>query len=159
MTWEQSAKSFWSVILKNEWPYSLRQTYKKDSLSYNFTDRNYMHLGAVAKLVSNGVSTQGEEGWLIYGPYLQFSEGRYLVKVEFKHFEPSESFIDIYSDRDKEIFFKDYLKNLAKDDKKNTVVSFAFVLNKQIEDLEIRIFVDEEADLCISKIGIVEVDI
>lgn len=93
-----------------------------------------------------------ESGYLIYGPYINLSSGKYRIAIEYNT-DSKDNLLDVVSTNEEKVFYKDTLDDL------NSRYSFTVDLEKEISDLEIRVLYNGNSFLEVNNIKIARVDI
>jgi hypothetical protein len=102
-------------------------------------------------------SSSGTAGFLSFGPYVPLKKGKYVVFVNFvvdaniDNTKDSIGFVDVVYNQGKNIIIK---KDIYHDDLSSGVLSIEFVLNEDVDDLEIRVFKNENRALTLKGIVI-----
>lgn len=105
-----------------------------------------------------GMSTTGKAGWLVFGPYIRMEAGTYQANV-VGFAQPDHSGlvrVDIASERGKRIIAALELDAAAllAGQSPDALVIIPFTLDSAVDDLEVRVRVDENSRLAVSEFQI-----
>ncbi len=107
-------------------------------------------------IVEDGnLSSRGQSGLLLYGPYQPLRAGRYRVSLWGKFSLSNESWVDIASESGKKIHMRSKLKDLTNN--QSTLFSFELSI-EDTKDLELRLFVSEEDVITLEGYNIFPID-
>lgn len=148
LTWKQSTQNLLDVILGGQW----YREWMSDGV-YRFWGADSRLSTEVGERNGHNIISTGKTGFLIYGHYIPFLAGQYLVSIQgaFGENGPSGAWMDVASDKDNLIIGRSML-NMP--DENGSIVSFLISLDESCTDLEVRIWVSEHTDLQVSMIEI-----
>lgn len=106
----------------------------------------------VAEATDTGYHCNGTQGFLVYGPYVDLIAGTYRVNLFGEIWAPSEARYDVAVDRGAEVLAEGILSELEADGP--VLLSRDIALPQGAKGLEIRLWVDAQADLRIDAIEI-----
>lgn len=106
----------------------------------------------VGKFDNNVLTTDGRTGLLFYGPYLQLKKGRYVIEMHGTFDNLDGVIIDVVSNGSKATHFQARLTGNIQYDKQT--IKLQFTLEKNVNDIEVRLFVDGSSSLSISALDI-----
>lgn len=100
------------------------------------------------------VSSQGKEGRLLYGPFIDLPSGSYNVKVYgiIRNIGSSIAYVDIVSEAGEKLLS---LQSLSQNSMSNEIANLKFYSSKAINSLEVRIYIGSDVDIDVSKIEII----
>lgn len=151
LTWADSTQQLLKRVLNSNSPYLSWQGQSSDNLIFWGNDpRLYNQTG---KRLGKQIKTTGEAGFLIYGPYLPMKAGTYQVslKGDWQYLSGNE-FIDMaYEKGDQQIFKLFLSKDKVKTDQS---IQMTFTLDSNINDFELRLWVDQSTQLALSEISL-----
>lgn len=100
----------------------------------------------VGKHIDGSIQTTGRKGFLIYGPYQTLLPGEYQLDLNGVIGKNGEGiWLDIVSDQGKTQHAKFELQSNIK----NNLLSEKFVFEKQVSNVEVRVFVEETSEIII----------
>lgn len=149
LTWAQSTQQLLDVVLNDNW------------MTRWMPDGGNRYFGSDARLGSqvgkkNGldVLTTGVEGCLLHGPYLSLLPGRYQVRLhgQVNHLGTPPAYVDIAAQKGTEILSSYVL--VVKAANMDILLETELYLEKAVTDFEVRVWVDADSDLSISKLEI-----
>ncbi|QBM77838.1 glycosyltransferase [Sphingomonas sp. AAP5] len=147
LTWAQSAKDLLACVLGESPPY---RQWKTDGI-LRFWGNDERLLSLVGKRRRREIESAGKAGYLVYGPYMPLQAGSYRVTATGS-FEDSTGgeYLDISSNRG-----KTHHVNAPLDwDQARWRYSGILDLGQGIDDIEIRIWVDEKSLISLESIEI-----
>lgn len=100
------------------------------------------------------VSSQGREGRLLYGPFINLPSGSYNIKVHgiIRNIGSSIAYVDIVSEAGEKLLS---LQSISKNSINDEIANLEFYSNKSINSLEVRVYIGNDVDIDISKIEII----
>ncbi len=104
----------------------------------------------IGKREEGSIWSTGQEGHLIFGPYIPLDQGLYQIRI-YGALASGGAFVDIAVDKSCRVLEKRELHPSASD---AILASFPITLNTPCADLEIRVMVSAQTDLRISMIEI-----
>ena len=100
------------------------------------------------KKVSGAVLSTDQSGFLVYGPYVSMKAGSYLLEIRgINHSNKGRVITDVVSNKGKHTFasFEELDAGSSSDSK--VLLNKEVVLDEAVSDLEVRVWVDELADI------------
>ena len=105
-----------------------------------------------------GVKTTATPGYLAFGPYVELEPGDYDLEVKgiVNNTDKGNIVIDVISHNPTQTVFASFEYTLSKDDAENDqksreLLSERVSIDEDVDDLEIRVYVDENVDLTLTK--------
>lgn len=99
-----------------------------------------------------GIQTDGRQGYLMYGPYVSVNAGEYLLEVK-GHVKAhgDKVVVDVVGGKGKTCVYARFvgLEDSAGRDRKRILIEKRVVLNTSVDDLQIRVWVDEGAEILV----------
>lgn len=121
-------------------------------LEFKATDKHFS--SATGKKLGNRIYSTGTKGHLLYGPYLSLPKGIYrIILLGSKQKIDSRSYIEAVADKAEKVLHKTFLKTTPGEE----LSDFEVVLEKEVTDLEIRVWLTAQDEVSISRILISEV--
>jgi hypothetical protein len=116
-------------------------------------------LTSCGRRVANGVETTGAAGGLLFGPYTSAEAGRYHVRLFGKARPPVGASFDVVSDVAARRGHVVYTSRHVQFDKCSSglLIDYPLVLDEDVDDLEIRITVEADADMIVSAVQLIPV--
>lgn len=141
------------------WPMSNRLVYYGDSryggcgikscLSWNASS-NDTNLTEVGQYVDGTLTTTGQSGYLLYGPGVRLSNGLYHVKVSGSFRKTDfETRLTVTSDGGEKIYLSGGF------DPETNNYDYVFKISKEVDDLEVRLYVTSDADVSLYSYDVV----
>lgn len=92
------------------------------------------------------IYTTGKKGFLVYGPYRAIAAGNYVLKIYGLVTKSDDAWLDLSHNKGADFIDR---VSLPKSDKRsgNIIASVNFKLNRFLEDLEIRVYVNSATDM------------
>ncbi|WP_410211797.1 glycosyltransferase [Aquirhabdus sp.] len=148
LTWKQSTQGLLNVVLSNQWS----QNWIPSNV-HRFRGNSSLLRTKVGKRSSDSISSTGTAGWLIYGPYVQIPEGQYNVAIRGTIGKSglSGAWADVSFDHAKTVLKK---VNLNTPDAKGNFITFSILIDQICDDLEVRIWVNNDTEINVSMIEI-----
>jgi len=148
LTWKQSTQGLLNVVLDNQWS----QNWIPSNV-HRFRGNSSLLRTKVGKRSSDSISSTGTAGWLVYGPYVQIPEGQYNVAIRGTIGKGglSGAWADVSFDHAKTVLKK---VNLNTPDSKGNFITFSILIDQICDDLEVRIWVNNETEINVSMIEI-----
>lgn len=148
LTWKQSTQNLLDVMLGNQWykkwwPDGIQRFWGSDS-----------RLGSqVGKHVGRNIETTGQEGYLIFGPYMPLIAGHYQVVIRgaLGKNGAARARMDVVVDKGALVVAE---SALHKSDKDGCLVSLQISLDAPCIDFEVRVWVEATSDVTISLLEI-----
>lgn len=148
LTWKQSTQNLLDVMLGNQWykkwmPDGIQRFWGSDS-----------RLGSqVGKHVGRNIETTGQEGYLIFGPYMPLIAGHYQVVIRgaLGKNGAARARMDVVVDKGTLVVAE---SALHKSDKDGCLVSLQISLDAPCIDFEVRVWVEATSDVTISLLEI-----
>lgn len=148
LTWKQSTQNLLDVMLGGQWyqqwmPDDVRRFWGGDS-----------RLGTqVGKRTGCDIVCTGQAGYLLFGPYIPLAAGQYRVVIHGAIGEngAAGARMDVAVDKGNRILGESTLGEL---DQNGLLIDMPIMLNSPCTDLEVRVWVSGNTDLCISMIEI-----
>ncbi|MCX6072948.1 MAG: glycosyltransferase family 1 protein [Campylobacterales bacterium] len=147
ITWKQSTEDLLNIVLKNQW-YS---NWKPDNI-YRFWGGDNRLGTQVGKRTGKNIESIGEAGYLIFGPYITMPVGNYNITIKGTSHVISSARMDVAVNGGSVILGE---SPLGEADSDGCMISLPILLNKECNDLEVRIWVSAESDIKISEIEII----
>lgn len=152
LTWKQSTQNLLGVMLGDQWyqqwmPDDVRRFWGGDS-----------RLGTqVGKRTGRNIESTGQAGYLIFGPYIPLTAGKYqvLIKGVIKKLGDAQIHVDIAAATGSVILAEQALISPSADD---VFAKIPLILEKNHTDVEIRILVGSNSDVEISLIEIQRIE-
>jgi hypothetical protein len=107
----------------------------------------------VGSHTGSGMQTDGRAGFLMFGPYQQINSGVYTLRVTGRvNANGEKAVVDVAGNRGKKIFARFEGLSLPENSTlaENIVLEEQVTIDETVGDLEVRILVDEQADIFIS---------
>ncbi|AKM01770.1 Wzt carbohydrate-binding domain-containing protein [Burkholderia pyrrocinia] len=98
------------------------------------------------------MSSNGQEGYLLFGPYASLSQGRYVVSLEGCCAMLDSGWMDVSWDRGGYVLMR---YEVGPGEKDGEIAAFGFELATPISDLEVRVWVPSGADMRVDTLRIV----
>lgn len=146
-TWKQSTQNLLNVLLSNHW----YKFWNHDGVLRLWGTDN--RLGTVVgKRIGRDMTTDGQEGYLIFGPYIPLAAGQYCVSVRGSVGDKglNGAKIDVACNSGSLILGESGLSESAND----CLVTLPVSLAESCTDLEVRVWVSKNTDLQVSMIEI-----
>ena len=134
-----------------ESPHTLRPA--NAHTTYRFSGGDiHLHTAAGVR-AGNCIATTGQAGWLVFGPYVSLTAGRYLILVRGALGEGGlgGAHMDVVASRGSLVLAERVLEDPADG---GCFVALLIVLNASLSDVEVRVMVSADSDLQISMIEI-----
>ncbi|KVT06865.1 hypothetical protein WT24_20235 [Burkholderia sp. MSMB1078WGS] len=100
------------------------------------------------------MSSVGQEGYLLFGPYASLSQGRYVVSLEGRSALIDSAWIDVSWGRGGYVLMR---HEVIPGERDGEIAAFGFELVTPITDLEIRVWVPSSADMRVDTLRIVPI--
>lgn len=100
--------------------------------------------------VGRSLYTSNQKGFLIYGPYAGLPAGVYTLRLLGQLRQAGNAWVDISAERGKIVIVRSPLQSLSA--ASNTLAVVPFRLNGYVDDLEVRLHVDEATDLSLDAV-------
>lgn len=102
----------------------------------------------VGKRVSGAVRSTGQSGFLVFGPYVFMKAGKYMLELRGTiHSTAGRVITDVMGDKGRREFARFEGLDVANSDDSKVLLSRVVVLDEAVGDLEVRVWVDELADI------------
>lgn len=147
LTWAQSAESLLATILDDVRPY---RTWEPDG-TLRFQGNDSRLLSQIGKPNRREIWTNGEAGFLIYGPYMPLRAGTYCITARG---DAKVIIGDEYLDMASDLGEKLHMKAAICQDGEEWCVSRTFHIAKAVTDFEIRLWVSQASSLSLRSIEI-----
>jgi 4-amino-4-deoxy-L-arabinose transferase-like glycosyltransferase len=150
---------------KGEFPRSLykrdfqlpiyKATFSEDRVSYSWLPVTIFNTVIGEKTDRNTYVSSGKQGFLMFGPYIRLKKGQYNVSVKSKLVQSKGNselgFVDIVFDKGKNQIER---VDITEENVKNGVLdsNITFSLDSPIENMEIRVFVNNDVVIEINKV-------
>lgn len=134
-----------------DWPMSNRFIYYGDSryggctikgcLKWDFASKD-LDITEVGEYTDNALKTTGRAGYLLYGPSVQLGNGKYHIKINgsFRNTD-FDTRLTVTSNKGSKIYVSGVF------DPETNNYDYIFKISKEVQDLEIRLFVTTDADI------------
>jgi hypothetical protein len=147
-TWAESTNQLLEVITENRWMTSW------------VTDGVHRYFGTDERLGS-GVGSQsglqllttGKAGWLVYGPYLALPAGHYLIQVIGTLTRPGDP--AAYAEVATSVGTVIHASSTVRMSEDGIIAKFELELAIAVTDLEIRVWVAADSEICVSRLEII----
>jgi glycosyltransferase involved in cell wall biosynthesis len=148
LTWKQSTQNLLNIILHGQW---YHHWMPDGELRFWGSDNRLFTI--VGNRMGRNISTTGEEGFLIYGPYLPIAAGQYCVKIygTFDKNGRSEAYMDMIANKGEVILGN---SPLTKPNDNGCLVTLPISLDTDYSDFEVRIWVSKGCKLSVQKIEV-----
>ncbi len=148
LTWKQSTQGLLDVILNNQWS----QNWKPNN-THRFRGNSSLLNTKVGKRTSDCITSENKAGWLVFGPYIKVAEGQYNVTIRGKLGDKglAGAWADVSFNRATLLLKKSLL---MPPDAKGNFITFTISIEQPCEDLEVRIWVNDETEISITMIEI-----
>ncbi|CAM5235554.1 hypothetical protein RLIN73S_02549 [Rhodanobacter lindaniclasticus] len=110
----------------------------------------------VTEAVAGRFCTKGTQGFLVYGPYVDLTAGSYRVNLHGEVSAPSEARYDVAMNQGAEVLAEGSLSELLM--RGDLLLSRDIVLPQGAKGMEIRLWVDAQAELCLDAIEILALE-
>jgi hypothetical protein len=105
------------------------------------SSQDLKHMSQVGELEGGILRSNGAQGFLFFGPYVDMPRGRYKITLDAKFLQPHESYIDIVTGPKASVKVASVnLIDLKQD-------NFEFSLHDNASELEVRLFASEKAQI------------
>lgn len=102
----------------------------------------------VGKRVSGTVRSTGQSGYLVFGPYVHMKEGKYRLELRGTiHSNDGKVITDVVGDKGLSEFARFEELDLPSLNGSKVLLNREVVLEKAVSDLEVRVWVDKQADI------------
>lgn len=148
-TWKESTRDLLGVILDGKW----YQEWMSDGI-HRFWGGGDDRIGTqVGKRSGNAIHSTKKAGYLIYGPYIPLDAGSYRVEIKglLGTTGPTGARIDVAVDQGRRILGESLFKDAPTD---GSLITLCVSLDSPCTDFEVRVWVDDSADLSITMIVI-----
>lgn len=152
LSWEQSTQRLLDIVVDNKsWHACLNASPR---VSFGGGDGRFHTQVGVRRNLE--METTGRPGYLLYGPYMPLSPGRYLVNVSgrFVSGGSAKATIDAAICTGSEVLGTALLERSSDASSLDVTSSFTFELKNNCSDFEVRILVSENTNLIVSNIEI-----
>lgn len=149
LTWAQSTQQLLNVMLNDNgmtpWMSDGRYRYHLGSDVRLFTQ--------VGKREGINILTTGVSGYLIFGPYLSLTAGRYQIRIygQIRQLGHSPAYADASMQSGSSVLSSQVLTSLSTE---GLVAEMEAFVTTSVTDFEVRVWVDADSDLSISKLEI-----
>lgn len=148
LTWKQSTQNLLEVMLGGQWyqhwiPDDVRRFWGGDS-----------RLGTqVGKRTGRNIACTGQEGYLVFGPYIPLTAGKYRVVIHgaIGNNRAAGARMDVAVDKGNLILGE---STFGERDQNGLLIDMPIILNCSCIDLEVRVWVSGNTDLSVSMIEI-----
>ncbi len=152
-------------------PVALQHDFCKETIYlYRFVETSKLYwrgnqkpaYSQVGIYTGSGMQSDSKEGYLMYGPYQHIKPGRYTLRIMGKISANGENVVvDVVGERGKRSFARFVgLNSQEKSDAYDHVLlNKKIILDKPVDDLEVRIWVDDKADIFIEEYSLLPVAI
>lgn len=110
----------------------------------------------VGRIKNGAIYTNGQEGFLCFGPYVPLNAGRYHLTVKGKASLIENAWVDIASNQGKQQYAKILFSNTG-DNEDHVLISEFITLDKPVDDLEIRVYVSASEKMRLDGYELVEI--
>ncbi|WP_412526673.1 Wzt carbohydrate-binding domain-containing protein [Burkholderia lata] len=131
------------------------------ALEVEEADESRLYRGADIRLSTHvgqrgrgAMSSIGQEGYLLFGPYASLSQGRYVVSLQGYCALLDSGWIDVSWDRGGYVLMR---HEVTPGERDGEIAAFGFELVTPISDLEIRVWVPSSADMRVDTLRIVPI--
>lgn len=147
LSWAESRNQLVSALTEARW---LHRWSRNDVQRFAATD--YRLKSEVGRLVRGRLKSTARSGMLLYGPYIAQSPGHY--SVELRGMGHGAGWLDVCSAQGKQVHVVVPFE-LEEDERGDGVLFNAdFLLNAEVSDLEVRLFVDASTEMAITGLQI-----
>lgn len=99
--------------------------------------------------------TDSNAGFLFYGPYLKLKKGQYLVRLHGNYQNVNGAIIDVVSKKATVSHF--HMPLNVSEQKMINLIEIKFMLDEDVDDLEVRLFVEQNTNLNISLLELIAI--
>ncbi|MBS3984057.1 MAG: glycosyltransferase [Selenomonadales bacterium] len=151
LTWEQSAKVLASMIMDAKHPQWVSEWIPGRRWYLPATDARFA--SQTGRRSAIGVHSQGTEGWLLYGPYVAVPAGDYELLLYGHAQTLGDAWVDVCANRGETVLAKVPLQSHGVSGEQGAeLVRFMFSIERDLQDLEIRVWATEESILTVTRV-------
>jgi len=144
-SWREATSQLVDVVLREDW---LHQWIP--GLVHRYAAFDYRFSTQIGHLLHGRMITSGAAGLLLHGPYVRLSSGKYTVQVYGGGV--GAAWMDVCSSKGKTVHsYREFARGEI--DAGTLLVQVDLTLNADVYDLEVRVGVDEKADMWLSRIA------
>lgn len=149
LTWQQSTQQLLAQLLE------LKPTYKswKSNETISFWGNDSRFLSQTGRRLGKLIQTNAEAGFLIYGPYQPIKAGTYRLTIlgSFSHLTGNEYVDMTFQQGSRQAFKSTLIQHL---NQSANAFEAIFVVEQNIVDFELRVYVNSESQLAINQVVI-----
>ncbi|WDS35637.1 glycosyltransferase family 1 protein [Pseudoxanthomonas sp.] len=152
LTWSAATAQLVDVVENNRW---VHQWMPGEIRRFGAFDYRFNTQLGVGELQRGRMETTGKAGFFLYGPYVPLPAGAHLVKLHGKG--KGDGWMDVCSSHGQQVHARADLHVVAEDGEssQSLLAQLEFVLERPVTNLEIRIVVDEGAELSLDSVVLV----
>jgi hypothetical protein len=118
----------------------------------SFSKDTFSQVGCVSK---DSITSTGKSGFLLFGPYIPMDAGQYRFILKGKGPSVNNAWADIVSKKGKITHYKFNLNRTSENS--DTLVDETVTLDDDIDDIEVRVYVDKKDDILIKSYKLIPI--